>query len=517
MPVNRRKQASNMPDIESPFSDFLDTNLGRLPSLQEAKVIRELVQEKTAHLALLNSRVPRRKSGKKTPPKLLAELNVTRRFIKFHRALVAPWRCLPAEILSEIFALSLFSDPIDPETTWNDDRSGTLLVCKICRHWRHIAISTPSLWTILSISLAVSPSRGPLDWVPLWLDRSRSLAIHVQVEWDGSTPASDLNLIASSVVSHIHHIRTLVIDGLDYLNVSSGPIYPRITLPPPQSIEAPFLTTLDASLPPGSDYEWVLAVCQAAPLLTSLDTTQLFLHRMPVSQLTRLHVEETVPINEFLHLLKDAPGLQDVALDLGEPSAGDAIGDIIVAEGLSKLEVTSHHHLGLFFDRVRLPGLTEIEITQIDRWPQENFIAFLSRSSCTLKRLAFAEIDIHELHVLFCLFHKSCETLENLAISHCGPYLRNDAVIQYLTYRQAPFPHTRLQTIELVPLNARDGLLANLAESRILPLPDLPSDVAEPGHLVRLHLSWNMAYFNPDDFRRIRDLETKCEIEWMAD
>ncbi|KAJ7134336.1 hypothetical protein C8R44DRAFT_422517 [Mycena epipterygia] len=346
MPGKRRKQ--DVPAVDSPFSEFLKTNPDRLPSLQETRFINDLVVEKLAHLALLNSRVPRRKTGKKTPPQLRVEIDDARRFIKFHRALLAPWRRLPAEIISEIFVFTLSPVPIHTVAHWDDDRAGTLLLCRICRSWRDIALSTPSLWTVLSVRLHISQS--PFDWLPLWLNRSRSLPIHLQVIWDGTTSSIVLDRVLSSVLAHIQHIGTLLIYGLDYMHIFPGPSYPRATFPSStQPIEAPLLTTLEASFPPRSNYDWIFALCQAAPNLTSFHTAEFFPDRVPTSQLTTLHIVEPVPIDVFLRLLKDAPCLKDVAVDLGGPSVASPAGSILVVKTLQKLEITSHHHLGVFF------------------------------------------------------------------------------------------------------------------------------------------------------------------------
>ncbi|KAJ6620742.1 hypothetical protein B0H10DRAFT_1791338, partial [Mycena sp. CBHHK59/15] len=174
MSGKRRKQVVS---VDSPFSGFLETD--RIPSLQETRAIKEILAEKTAHLARLNSKVPRRRSGKKIPALLRSELDLTHRFIKFHQALIAPWRRLPTEIMAEIFTFTLNPVSVHDVEFWDDGRSFVLRLCKICRNWRQIAISTPALWTVLYLHLPGSQSS--FDWVSLWLDRSRSLPIYLQV------------------------------------------------------------------------------------------------------------------------------------------------------------------------------------------------------------------------------------------------------------------------------------------------------------------------------------------------
>ncbi|KAJ6557220.1 hypothetical protein DFH09DRAFT_540422 [Mycena vulgaris] len=511
MPGKRGKLEALAKGLESPFSDFLERNPCRLPSLQETRTINELVAQNKSHLALLNSRVPRKKSGKRMPPALRAEINLTRRFIKFHQALVAPWQRLPDEILSEIFAFTLpsFPDHTKMGLDWIDGRRGTLLLCRICRSWRQIALSTPSLWTILSIHLDLSHSS--FEWIPLWLERSRSLPIYLQVIWGGMSSPFRLNSVMSYVVAHLHHIRTLSINGLDEIHLWPAPTYPRAILTP-DSVKAPFLTTIEASLPLGSDYDWVFAVCEEAPLLQRLYTNKYFPDRFPSSQLTALHILEGVPINDFLLLLRDVPGLKEVAIDLDGPSAAHPVGGIVVAQGLSKLAITSDQHLGHFLNHVELPGLADLEISQIDRWPEQEFASFLSRSSCVLTRIAFVAVHISCDRIIRCLRHKSCDSLEELAVVES--IFNHDALMQHLTYRQAPFPHPRLQTIEFMPPSATDGLLADLVESRTLPVAVLPGNVAEPGRLTRVHFYMTFIKAKtPNDYTRLRKLETNGDIQ----
>ncbi|KAJ7366553.1 hypothetical protein DFH08DRAFT_680624, partial [Mycena albidolilacea] len=143
MPAKRTPKPEGFHVADSPFSALYET--GRVPSVQETKMIQELLVEKKAYLAHLNSKVPKRRTGKKFPRELRLQLDYTRRFIKFHQALIAPWRRLPVEIMSEIF---LFTLEVDDDKYWDDDRWGTLLVCKICSAWRAIALRTPSLWNV---------------------------------------------------------------------------------------------------------------------------------------------------------------------------------------------------------------------------------------------------------------------------------------------------------------------------------------------------------------------------------
>lgn len=185
---------------------------------EERRTIQELLVEKKSHLAHLNSQVPKRRSGKKLtiPRELRLELDYTRRFIKFHRTLISPWRRLPVEIMSEIFLFTLKSrnggNNIDEDEAWIDDRPGTLLLCKVCSAWRAVAIGTPALWNTLSLT-ANYVRRHPLDWVSTWLDRSRSFPVHLQLFWDNEVLPNTVFSALSKFASHLDHTVELAIDG----------------------------------------------------------------------------------------------------------------------------------------------------------------------------------------------------------------------------------------------------------------------------------------------------------------
>jgi hypothetical protein len=125
------------------------------------------------------------------------------------------------EITSKIFVFTLKTRRREPkpshydegDPTWIDDRAGTLLLCKICSAWRAIAMSTPALWNTLYLS-ADDVEWRPLDWVSTWLDRSKCFPVYLQLFWNHKTLPDVINsLMSVAVVSHLHHIAELEIEG----------------------------------------------------------------------------------------------------------------------------------------------------------------------------------------------------------------------------------------------------------------------------------------------------------------
>ncbi|KZP22610.1 hypothetical protein FIBSPDRAFT_738857, partial [Athelia psychrophila] len=105
------------------------------------------------------------------------------------RALLSPARRLAPELVAHIFELCLPEDRLGVYRM----AEAPLLVSQICRGWRHVALSTPNLWTRLSVAprLPHEAPLAPVLWVTqivkattsslLWLSRARTLPLYVSV------------------------------------------------------------------------------------------------------------------------------------------------------------------------------------------------------------------------------------------------------------------------------------------------------------------------------------------------
>ncbi|KAJ7828086.1 hypothetical protein B0H13DRAFT_2118428 [Mycena leptocephala] len=497
---------------ESPFFAIFEKD--RVPSTQEKRMIQELLAEKTTQLAHLNSKVPKRDWQE-------TELDHTRRFVKFHQALISPWKRLPVEIMSEIFLFSLEVNQ-DEDNYWIDDRQGTLLLCKICSTWRAIAIRTPALWNILSLSL--HSVRHPPDWISTWLDRSRSFPVYLQVFWGHKSLPDVINSVISIFASHLHHTAGLWVDGLDIEDSALIEQVPRPTFPPDQPSYAPLLATLGVDLPPDSRWDWVHAACRASPRLTNLTTSRCSVDWFPIASLTKLHLIDSVPMSKMFEILEHASGLQNLSLDVAGPSVTSSTGNVLVNKSVSRMEITSNEYLGQFLDQTEFPGLVHLAIHQIFHWPEAEFRSFLSRSSCVLNALDFYDVHISQEQIIACLQYKACITLESLVVWECEPEAH--ALLQYLTYHGHPFPNPHLKSIELGYMVAPDGLLSSLVESRLFTTTiALPSSVPTPARLSKVRFSFmegpvlGETLLHTEDWKRLRELETRVpdselEIFW---
>ncbi|KAF7363714.1 hypothetical protein MSAN_01029200 [Mycena sanguinolenta] len=431
----------------------------RVPSPGEKIMIQELLVEKTAYLANLNSQAPRRRSGKKMSRQLRAELDYTRAFIKFHRALISPWRRLPVEILSEIFLFTLKvrgglrdirDDELDP---WVDDRAGTLLLCKICSAWRAVALRTPALWNTLSLQ-SYQVFRRPLDWVSTWLDRSRTSPLHLQLLWDPKLSPHTRNSVLEIFTSHLPHTTRLAVEEVQYADTEPEPSPDSEDSHPELPLIAPM-------------WDWVHSASRASPHLTHLSTSQFYADSFPVVNLTHLYLGDPVPMPQVFQIFEHASNLQNVAFRVKGPAVACSPGALLGMKSVSKMEISSED-VGEFLERTAFPNLVNLAMSHIFPWPDAEFRSFLSRSSCALTGLGFFDCYVAQEKIIGTLQHSTCNTLETFYVDECAPS-DADALLQYLTYHgpDRPLSNPKLRGIELHDIRALDGLLSTMVESRL--------------------------------------------------
>ncbi|KAH8826632.1 hypothetical protein DL96DRAFT_1288757 [Flagelloscypha sp. PMI_526] len=111
-------------------------------------------------------------------------------FIARHQKLRAPIYHLPAEILLEIFSCYCFSwDGI--EERYDNACPGPLSLSQVCRFWRSIAESNPTLWTIISFLLDGHPTypftlADAPSLLNKWVELSRDMLLSVFISGDAA-------------------------------------------------------------------------------------------------------------------------------------------------------------------------------------------------------------------------------------------------------------------------------------------------------------------------------------------
>ncbi|KAK1218544.1 hypothetical protein PQX77_018773 [Marasmius sp. AFHP31] len=198
--------------IDTPFSHVLNTNYS--PSTEEQRSLRDLVLGPEEQIHRLDEEIFR----------LQAERQTLQQFVDLHRALLSPFRRIPADIWRLVFIKTLPENILGLCT--RTTKSSPLLLTTVCRSWREIALSTPNLWTSIHIHLPTDYTDNPnpfsisrlhkrKEGLKVWLDRSgTSLPISVSLAAHTHT----LNGLPWDVVFNaIAHPCTCATDFIEFL------------------------------------------------------------------------------------------------------------------------------------------------------------------------------------------------------------------------------------------------------------------------------------------------------------
>ncbi|KAJ7620664.1 hypothetical protein B0H17DRAFT_1113604 [Mycena rosella] len=281
---------------------------------------------------------------------------------------------LPPEIVSEIFEHFL---PGYPEFIPTDGILSPFLLCRICRQWRQIALSTPTLWR--SIQIDDTESDDQLEHLKTWLARSGDCPLAISIIGNGSKQS----LLLQAALLHCRrweHIEICV--SFEAFGVIQGdmPLLRHLRFGP---------TELPSELAPA------LTLFDRAPQLKSVILTGCFLPsilHLPWAQLTHLD-GECLYEYECTEVFGQATNL--VRCTIGVCSSAEPYTPLPVAHVLPHLR-----HLILFatdgdaclmmiLDNVTLPALRTLRVAEpsLDTKPLDSLSTFISRSQCTLEEL----------------------------------------------------------------------------------------------------------------------------------
>ncbi|KAF9534040.1 hypothetical protein CPB83DRAFT_845001 [Crepidotus variabilis] len=137
------------------FSQHLETNYA--PSKEEIQIISELLDGPSLKLDVLMLEI--RKLQDELGQKWEEHTTLDSQIAEYRALITSPIRCIPEDILREIFVRCLPQDHPAPM----HDTYGPILLLRICSKWREIALSTPQLWTSIHISIPRSTSYHSQD------------------------------------------------------------------------------------------------------------------------------------------------------------------------------------------------------------------------------------------------------------------------------------------------------------------------------------------------------------------
>ncbi|KZP01962.1 hypothetical protein FIBSPDRAFT_846196 [Athelia psychrophila] len=108
-------------------------------------------------------------------------------FVHDLKSLFNPIARLPAEVLSQIFQQCVIVPWLERALNLDDPFDKTpLMVASVSRYWRNAALSTPRLWSALSLILRPKHAKRHMEIASLWLSRSKTSRISLHIETHGN-------------------------------------------------------------------------------------------------------------------------------------------------------------------------------------------------------------------------------------------------------------------------------------------------------------------------------------------
>ncbi|KAH6899450.1 hypothetical protein BKA70DRAFT_1313505 [Coprinopsis sp. MPI-PUGE-AT-0042] len=137
---------------ESPYKSHIGTNY--VPSDSELCDIKHLVAEVEPDIDMYNAQIEEIKRRR----------DACIRFVESHRALIAPIKRIPDDILCSIFMLCL---PEEGLRGLMRSFEAPLLLSHVCRRWRALTVDAAIMWSCLYVYLPGYPSQGIKPILPI--------------------------------------------------------------------------------------------------------------------------------------------------------------------------------------------------------------------------------------------------------------------------------------------------------------------------------------------------------------
>jgi hypothetical protein len=400
-----------------------------------------------------------------------------------------PIHSLPLEILSQIFILALHIDFTAVAELHETSRHGErhlqifnpLVLCAVCSSWRSLAFTTPRLWRRVFIHIPrklnkTQAKKQAADLVQ-WIERARSLPLALHISCDFQRQARPPYLTASkhpliSVVNdYAARWESLYVQHV----VTTLQLGPSPTLP---------LTLFQNET--WSSFFWKMTVF-FYPHDFPID-------EFPFAELTHYQVHDSYSVS-CDNIFMKTPKL--VQLSISVVSLPASLGGCMIHHNLVTFSLRVSPESGRLLNRLSLPSLRDMFITDVSSEHIQPLLNFFTRSSCSLNKLEVYGQNLSPDDILNILAHRSCNSLTSLKILEpCGLRKRelvDDNVLLRLALHQddSLCPHLKFLTIDCVTECSLSALL-KLVESRVGCLTNLqpPDEPIQYLHLRNIkHLS----------------------------
>ncbi|KAG2031271.1 hypothetical protein BDR03DRAFT_973045, partial [Suillus americanus] len=290
------------------------------------------------------------------------------------------WR-LPTEILSEIF---LYCLPEDEHLVYTS-RQAPMLLTKICRQWREVAVGLPMLWSRLQLEVKHDDWQQRAFCYDSWLKRSGGCLLSLRLK-----SRTDWRELQGLLQPYVQQISSLTLDFLscdapfmmeDFHALKEVTVF-QCGLYDPARVTSRSLSTLPVNL----------RRINMLDLCFNREQLDLFTD----SAWARLtHIEISVDgLDAFTHILRLCPNLCSLSMigafyPIQTPAPVTHTNLQSLHMYWSVLWNTDEGDLGLF-NVITLPNLRILDVSNGGWWPHGSFMGFLTRSKYPLERLIFS-------------------------------------------------------------------------------------------------------------------------------
>lgn len=350
-----------------------------------------------------------------------------------HRAAMLPPHIdkLPPEIFSQIFIVYPSSD---------DQRAFRRIVMlpgQVCQSWRSIALSTPRLWSVISVQMSPPPAPGLLKLALLWLERSSRTPLTIQISgYKGRNVLDDdsrLLPLLTALIASSRRWKRLTLD----ISLFRHDVFDKA------KNNMPLLETLELEC--GSEVRIFKdqTLFQSAPNLRDVTLDVMWPKIvLPWSQLTKLVVIfwSTFPqrMNFFETIARCSSLEQYIGCVFG--TTQPSVPGVFKHSRLHTLNVILADDSSATLDNLALPALSTLDVKDMHIYFPEPLTAhrltsMLARSACALRNLTlFLEKALMTSDDLLNMLQLSSNSLEMLHLqgSSCIGSI-TDAVLLRLT------------------------------------------------------------------------------------
>ncbi|KAL1717483.1 hypothetical protein EV715DRAFT_274180 [Schizophyllum commune] len=318
------------------------------PTMENACAIQQIILLEEAAVATYTQTI---RATRKILKDLLREKRLLITHLTRKRALIAPIRRLPTEIMLIILKMSV-ADTYDRKA--GAFRILNHPVLQVCCFWRNLVLDTPQLWTHIRI-YPLYDYFYQEQTLKAYLQRSRTLPIdiyllsndatmHLRTYDDDFDIWEPLEDVEGLLLSCAHRWRTFQIEVLtDCLRK------------PREPVNLPLLTSLH--LYASSRGSNLFKDCPALSTVELRGAVDPLLHDLPWAQISELHITKLlyVPMDNFLKLLSTCQSLRCLTLYVEEGGPQASQGNTSILPALEYLEV--HGSAGGLLNRLIVPSL----------------------------------------------------------------------------------------------------------------------------------------------------------------